>query len=130
VEYNVLIYQYGFVLSEIFHCFRSLFFYCVFWDIIPCSPLKVNRRFGIICQFHLQGRRISHARNWRESRWQAAQFSHLAYTSTLKMEATYSSETSVDFQGLHSIISQKIELHNYRCENFKSYILMLPCIYF
>jgi hypothetical protein len=32
-----------------------------FWDITPCTPLKVNRRFGGICRLHLQGRRISQA---------------------------------------------------------------------
>jgi hypothetical protein len=31
----------------------------VFWDIIKCSLLKVNRRLGQICRLHLQGRRIS-----------------------------------------------------------------------
>jgi hypothetical protein len=24
-----------------------------FWDITPCSPLRVNRRFGETCRFHL-----------------------------------------------------------------------------
>jgi hypothetical protein len=43
----------------------------IFWDITPCSPLKVNRSFGGTCRFHLQGRKISLARNQRESRWQA-----------------------------------------------------------
>jgi hypothetical protein len=23
---------------------------CIFWDITPCSPLKVNRRFGGTCR--------------------------------------------------------------------------------
>jgi hypothetical protein len=45
----------------------------VFWDILPCSPLKVNRRFGRIYRLHIQGRRISRARNQHESRWQAEQ---------------------------------------------------------
>jgi hypothetical protein len=40
----------------------------IFWDITPCSLLKVNRRFGATYRFHLQGRRISRARNQRESR--------------------------------------------------------------
>jgi hypothetical protein len=35
----------------------------IFWDITPCSPLKVNRRFAGICRLHLQGSRISPARN-------------------------------------------------------------------
>jgi hypothetical protein len=35
----------------------------IFWDITPCSPLKVNRRCGGTCVLHLQGRIISRARN-------------------------------------------------------------------
>jgi hypothetical protein len=31
----------------------------IFWNITPCSPLKVNQRFGGKCRLHLQGRRIS-----------------------------------------------------------------------
>jgi hypothetical protein len=27
----------------------------VFWDIMPCSPLKINGRFGGIYHLHLQG---------------------------------------------------------------------------
>jgi hypothetical protein len=34
----------------------------------------------------------------------------LAYSSTLMMEAIFSYETLVDFQGLHDVISQKIEV--------------------
>jgi hypothetical protein len=30
----------------------------IFWDIIPCSPLKVNRRFEEIYRLHLQGQII------------------------------------------------------------------------
>jgi hypothetical protein len=40
----------------------------IFWDIMPCSPLSVNRRFGEIYRLHLQGRKTSRARNQRESR--------------------------------------------------------------
>jgi hypothetical protein len=43
----------------------------IFWDITPCSPLKVNRCFGGTYRLLLQSRRISRARNQRESRWQA-----------------------------------------------------------
>jgi hypothetical protein len=35
----------------------------VFWDTTPCSPLKVNRRFGETCRLQLQSRRISEGRN-------------------------------------------------------------------
>jgi hypothetical protein len=36
--------------------------------------------------------------------------SYLAYSSTLKMKAIFSSETPVDFSRLHGVVSQKIEL--------------------
>jgi hypothetical protein len=29
----------------------------IFWDITPCSPLKVYRRFGGTYRLHLQGRK-------------------------------------------------------------------------
>jgi hypothetical protein len=35
----------------------------IFWAVTPCSPLKVNRRFGGTYRLHLQGWRISRARN-------------------------------------------------------------------
>jgi hypothetical protein len=54
----------------------------IFWDIMLCSPLKVNQHFRGTYHLHLQGRRISQARNQHESRWQAG----------------LSSETSVDFR--------------------------------
>jgi hypothetical protein len=31
----------------------------VFWDITPCSPLSINRRFGGSCGHTLHGRRIN-----------------------------------------------------------------------
>jgi hypothetical protein len=43
----------------------------IFWDITPCSTLKVNRHFGGIYRLHLQSRKISRARYQRKSRWQA-----------------------------------------------------------
>jgi hypothetical protein len=52
------------------------------------SPLKVSRRIRRICRFHLQGRRIGQAKYQREA----------GSKQSLKMDATYSSETSVNFQ--------------------------------
>jgi hypothetical protein len=51
----------------------------------------------------------------------------LAYSSTLKMEATCSSETSVAFQlTARRHIPEDITLHNHRCENLKfSYKLLI-----
>jgi hypothetical protein len=59
------------------------------WDTTPRSPLKVNRRFGGTCRLHLQRRRISQARNQRESGGKQSLISRLA------------------FNGIHGVISQK-----------------------
>jgi hypothetical protein len=37
------------------------------WDVTPCSPLKVNWRFGGTSRLRLQNRRISQGRNWVEA---------------------------------------------------------------
>jgi hypothetical protein len=44
-----------------------------FCDTTPCSPFEVNQCFGGTCRLHPQVRRISRARNKRESKWQAEQ---------------------------------------------------------
>jgi hypothetical protein len=33
----------------------------VLWDIMPCSPLKVNQHFRGKCYLHLQGQTVSQA---------------------------------------------------------------------
>jgi hypothetical protein len=54
--------------------------------------------------------------------------SSIIYTSTLKMEATYPSETSIDFQRTTlRYISEDRTLHNHRCEKFKSFIMEILC---
>jgi hypothetical protein len=55
----------------------------IFWDISPCRLCLPSAVTLVSCS---------------------------AYSSTLKMEAIYSSETSVDFNGLHGVTSQKIKL--------------------
>jgi hypothetical protein len=40
----------------------------IFWDITPCSPLRVNRRFGGTYRLHILGRKMSSVRNHHESR--------------------------------------------------------------
>jgi hypothetical protein len=35
----------------------------VFWNITPCSALKVKRSFGGTCYLHLHGQRINQARS-------------------------------------------------------------------
>jgi hypothetical protein len=57
----------------------------IVWNITPCSPLKANRRFGEICHLHIK---INKARN-----------KHAAGSKqSWRWQATYSSETSVDFE--------------------------------
>jgi hypothetical protein len=84
----------------------------IFLDVTSCSLLKVNWHFGGTCHAHLQGQRISQARNQHEagSKQSFMLVSCLAYSLTLEMGATCSSKTSVDFSRLHGIISQKTEL--------------------
>jgi hypothetical protein len=62
----------------------------IFWDLTPCSPLKVNRSSGRTYRLHLQDRGISLARYHLESSL------CLLPVFELKMEAICSSETSVD----------------------------------
>jgi hypothetical protein len=61
-----------------------------FWDIIPCMPQKVNRRFRGIYRPHFQGQRISQARNQQEETCEQS--------STLKMDETCSFITTIEFQ--------------------------------
>jgi hypothetical protein len=84
----------------------------VFWDITPCSRLKVNRRFGGACRLHLQS-------------LLAACFILvycLAYSPALTMEAIYFSETSVYSQWTtgRSILEDRTN-HNHRYQSLKSY---------
>jgi hypothetical protein len=58
-------------------------------------PLQVNSRFGVECHLHLEGGRISEAENQHEA-W--------------LREVSCSSETSVYFNGLYGVISQKTYL--------------------
>jgi hypothetical protein len=72
----------------------------ILWDIMPCSPLKVNRRFGGKFRLHLQGRRASKARDQHGPGSFAWCILHVALLLRLilKMEATCTSETLVDFK--------------------------------
>jgi hypothetical protein len=35
----------------------------IFWDVKPCSPLKVSRRFGRLCHLHIQDWRVRQGRS-------------------------------------------------------------------
>jgi hypothetical protein len=66
----------------------------IFWDIIPCSLIKVNGLLAGICHLDLQGSRVDQARNSFACYLLYATI-RLVYPSTLKMEVTCSSETTV-----------------------------------
>jgi hypothetical protein len=63
----------------------------IFWDMTPCSPLSFNQRFGGTHHLHLQGRRNKFSKHLF-----ACFFLAELISSTLKMEAISSFETSVD----------------------------------
>jgi hypothetical protein len=81
----------------------------IFWDTTPRSPLKVNRRFGETCRLRPQDRRSSRATAELCLPPDFTLTSRSACSSTLRMEATCSSETSVDFQLAIRNMFQKTE---------------------
>jgi hypothetical protein len=64
--------------------------------VMPCSPLKANHRFRRTCPQYVLCIGISQARNPHEAG--STLVSCLAYSLTLKTEASCSTEMSVDFQ--------------------------------
>jgi hypothetical protein len=81
----------------------------IFWDMTPCNLFKFNRRFGGTYSPYFQGRRISGARNQRESRWQIL-ISSPEYSHTLKIGRYVSPKRLLISCGLHGVTSQKIVL--------------------
>jgi hypothetical protein len=56
----------------------------IFWDITSCCLLKVNRRLGGTCRFHLQGRKPR--KNKRQAGNKKSLATFLAYSSPLRKE--------------------------------------------
>jgi hypothetical protein len=65
-----------------------------FWNITPCSLLKIDLRLGEAYSLNFQGRKINRTRNRHEAGSKLD--SCLVYFSILKREATGFSKTSVD----------------------------------
>jgi hypothetical protein len=85
--------------------------FCKMWlsirlhSIISHDQLKVNWHFGETFRLHLQGRKISQAKDQHESRWQAELFlQNICWLS-------------VDYRALYP---EESTLHNHCCENLKS----------
>jgi hypothetical protein len=73
----------------------------IFWDITPCSPLKVNRRFGGWCRLHLQSSACHLLSRW---------FLALLILQTWKWRLYGAPKRRLTLNGLHSVISQKMIL--------------------
>jgi hypothetical protein len=69
----------------------------IFWDMTPCSPLSLNRRFGGTYCLHFQGRRNKFSKKSSSHLLVCWVFAELI-SSNLKMEAICSFETSVEPQ--------------------------------
>jgi hypothetical protein len=85
----------------------------IFFDITPCSQLKVNRRFGRTCRPHLQGRRMSQARIQPEnSAYHLLSLWFLAWLilRSRRWRRHVPPKCRLTFNGLHGVISQKREL--------------------
>jgi hypothetical protein len=95
------------------------------WNIIPCSPARVSRRSGATCCLRPHGRRISQSRNQYEAEMGVACFklvTCLVYSSTMKMEAICSSDTSVDCHLTTRCYTAGDRIdRNHRCEKLKFY---------
>jgi hypothetical protein len=72
------------------------------WDITPCSPSKINRRFGRPYRLHLQQSSACHL----HSRWFLARLIFLPWIWRRYVPPN----RRLTFNGLHDVISQKIVL--------------------
>jgi hypothetical protein len=88
----------------------------IFWDVTPCSPLSINRRFGGTCRLYLQGQKISWARNQRES--SSFYFFDLEDAGNMFLRNVCDTQRTT-----RRYIPEDSTLHNHRCENLK------PCMY-
>jgi hypothetical protein len=81
---------------------------CIFWDITPCSPLKVNRRSGGTCCPHLQGWGVNQARNLHEA---VSKQSFIWFIlKAWRWKRNISPKRRFAFSGLRCVIFQKAEL--------------------
>jgi hypothetical protein len=91
---NLYLKRYGISILVIFYLLATL-----------CSPLKVSRRFGGTYRLHLQVRKISRARNQRESRWLVE-----LILPPWRWRRYVPLKRQLTFNGLQGVISQKMVL--------------------
>jgi hypothetical protein len=130
----------------------------LFWGITPCSPFKVNRRSGGTYRLHIQGEQQAKQETSEkvdseqrhvcvEHPGKTAVTEHSiyllcsppaftlvscsTYSSTLKMEAICSSETSVNFERTtRHYTPEGSTFHNHHYENLKSTLLVCSCLHY
>jgi hypothetical protein len=105
----------------------------IFWDIMPCSLLKVNSCFrGTYC-FHLQCWRISRARNQCESRLHAqplsCRFLFGVFFDHEGLGNMFLRNISWIWTDTKCSILEDTSVHNYCCDNIKSYIFFSYHVY-
>jgi hypothetical protein len=83
----------------------------IFWDITPCSPLKVNRCSGGTYRLHLQCRRISRARIQRSSHQLSRWFLARLILQPWRWRRHVPPKHMLTLNGLHGDISQETELY-------------------
>jgi hypothetical protein len=71
----------------------------LFWEMMSCSPMKVNWCFGGTCHFHIQGWRVSQARNQHDASSKKA----LLWRWLVPLKCP------ITFKGLHAVMYQKME---------------------
>jgi hypothetical protein len=109
----------------------------IFWDITPCSPVKVNRLFrgpvASIFRVEASDKQENSTKQAPSRALFAAWFmlvSCFAYSSTLKVEVICSYEIPVDFhRATWRYISEKGNFHSHRYENLKFKTNYFFCIW-
>jgi hypothetical protein len=81
----------------------------VFWDKMPCSPLKVNRRFGWTYRLHLQEKTNQEIIMKQVARW----FLAWLITGPWRWRQHVPPKHRSTFNELHGVISQKTKVFIY-----------------
>jgi hypothetical protein len=78
----------------------------IFWNITPCSPVKVSQRSGGRCRLHLQDRRTNQARALLVICLHAGFLLGLIFDP--EDEGDMFLQSRLTFTGLYGVVSQKI----------------------
>jgi hypothetical protein len=90
----------------------------IFWNVVPCSHIEVYQRFGGMCSFYGQSRRVR-----REGKWQVALFPSQKSTPRRQVASI-----SVSFSEGYQFVLKKLisALSPYLGTNDQDQIFMLP----